>query len=189
MTAKRPSRQDVVTTAEALFRDQFERVAEMPLTWRLTAESLLRAARALIPMMEADHRAMQDPAQREFEHPVDEVYMLLAGFAIENLAKAMLVERDPASVTSGGKLNPAFKNHRLVDLVHATGVTLTEDESYLAERLESFVVWAGRYPTPGKVEEGLPRTHPGGGWGPLNHIVSTDFDSIEAVAAKLNPSP
>jgi hypothetical protein len=184
--SRRQPRQTIVRTADTLFRTMFERTAELPLTWRLMAESLLRAARALVPLIEADWRASQDPDQEEFEHPVAEVYMLLAGLAIENLAKAMLVEGSPTPVTKKGVLVRRLLSHDLVKLFDQTGLTFTADEIDLAERLQVFVQWAGRYPLPVRVDDQLPRMQRTGGSAPPNYITSSDFDDINALAAKLS---
>jgi hypothetical protein len=182
---KQPSRQGVVRTPEELFRRMFQQAADMPDAWRMTADSLLRAAGTLVPLIEADTRAALDPSQNTFDHPVAPVYMLLAGLAIENLAKAKLVAGRSSPATVGDALVPDLKSHDLVDLLHRAGLTLSADESYLAERLQAFVEWAGRYPIPVKLEGQLPRTHPLGGWGPLNHYLGTDPAAIEALAARL----
>jgi hypothetical protein len=184
--SKRQSRQTIVRSAETLFRTMFERTAELPVTWRLMAESLLRAARALVPLIEADWRAAQDPDQQEFEHPVAEVYMLLAGLAIENLAKAMLVEGSPTPVTKRGVLVRRLLSHDLMRLLDQTGLTFTAEEIDLAERLQVFVQWAGRYPVPVRVDDKLPRVQRPGGAAPPNYIMGSDFDDIDALAAKLS---
>ena len=178
-------RQSVVRVSEALFLDQFEKVANLPIAWRLTAESLLRAARVLVPMMEEDSRAAFDPATEHPEHPVGPVYMMLAGFAVENLTKALIIEKDASPVTKGGAL-VLLKTHDLIDLLDQAGLTLSEEAWYLAERLEAFL-WAGRYATATNVEAQLPRTHPQGGWGSLTHIVSSDPEDIETLVGKLTP--
>jgi hypothetical protein len=43
----------------------------MPVMWRLTADQLLRASRALVSLIEADNRAMNDPSQQVFESSVE----------------------------------------------------------------------------------------------------------------------
>ena len=185
MKPKRPSRQGIVRTPEKLFRRMFQQAADMPDAWRMTADSLMRAAGTLVPLVEADTRAALDPSQNTFEDPVAPVFMLLAGLAIENLAKAKLVEGRSSPATVGDALAPDLKSHDLVDLLHRAGLTLSDDESYLAERLQAFVEWAGRYPIPVKLEGQLPRTHPLGGSGPLNGFFGSDPGAIEALAARL----
>jgi len=113
---------------------------------------------------------------------------MLAGFAIENLAKGLIIEGRSFSPTERDRLVKELTSHDLLRLLDDAGVALTEDETYLVERLETFLVWAGRYPIPLTVEDSLPRTHPRGGWGPLTNFTGTDVDAIEALVARLNPS-
>lgn len=178
-------RQPVNRAAEAMFRQNFDKVARMPFAWRMTAESLLRAARALVPLMQADNRASLDPMQNTFDPPVTPVYMLLAGLVIENLAKARLVAERSSPATVGEDLAGDLKTHNLIDLLDRARLTLTADESHLAERLQAFVEWAGRYPIPATLESQLPGTHPLGGSGPLNYFLGSDPAAIEAIAARL----
>ncbi len=182
---KRPSRQEVVRTPEELSRRLFRQAAESPDAWRMTADSLMRAARALVPLIDADTHAALDPSPSTFDDPVFPVYMLLAGFAIENLAKAKLVAGGSFPATVGDDLAPELKSHKLLNLLHQAELTLSDEESYLAQRLQAFVEWGGRYPIPAKLEGQLPRTHPLGGWGPLNHFLRSDPAAIEAHAAKV----
>jgi hypothetical protein len=58
-------------TTPATVHEPFERTAQMPVMWRLTADQLLRASRALVSLIEADNRAMNDPSQQVFESSVE----------------------------------------------------------------------------------------------------------------------
>jgi hypothetical protein len=178
---RRPKMRD----SEKLFGEMFARAAAEPVAWRLHAHSLMRAAAALKPLMEADNRAMADPSATELEHPVVEVYMLLTGLAIETLAKARIVAGH-SSPTESGRLAKDLKSHDLLNLVRRAGITLNEAESYLCERLEAFVVWAGRYPIASNLEDYLPRTAPRGGWGPMSVYYSSDPEMIEELVEKLS---
>jgi len=122
------------------------------LAWRTYADSLLRAAAAREQLMEADLRAALDPSPTEAKPSVTEVHMLLAGHAIESLAKARIVAGHP-SRRNADHLAADLKSHNLLDLLARAGITLTEDESYLIERPEVFVTRGGRYPIPVKLED------------------------------------
>ena len=176
-------RQTIVRAATELFRRLFTRAAEEPLAWQASADSLMRAARALVPSIEADGRAASDPAATTFEPPVTPVYMLLVGLAVENLAKAVHVARTQSAV-GGDRLAKDLKTRSLLDLLRRVGLEL-DDEAYLVERLEVFVTWAGRYPTPLKLDDYLPRTQPSGGSGPLTGFHSTDPERVEALVERL----
>ncbi len=177
-------RQKTVRAATELFRTLFGRAAAEPLAWRSSADSLMRAARTLLPSIEADRRAASDPAETSFEPPVTLAYMLLVGLAVENLAKAVHVARKQSAV-DGDRLANALKTHSLLDLLQGVGLELNQDEAYLVERLEAFVTWAGRYPTPLKLDDYLPRSHASGGSGPLTVFLSSDPERGEALVERL----
>lgn len=177
-------RQTIVTPATGLFRRLFSNAATEPRAWQASADSLLRAARAMIPLMERDTSVASDPAAVSFDPPVAPVYMLLVGLAVENLAKGVQVARMQAAL-SGDKLAKDLKTHSLFDLLKDVGLELDEYDAYLVERLEVFVAWAGRYPIPTRLEGFLPRTHPSGGSGPLPSFDSGDPIRAEAIVRRL----
>jgi hypothetical protein len=119
-----------------------------PATWRSSALELKRAADAVAIQWAQD----LDPTTRANPTAVPPnlgpPYMLLAAFAVENLAKAILIKRDPnlfpLTVPSKGGL----KTHNLVDLVDRVGGTWTGADLTLVRRLAQFAEWSGRYPTP-----------------------------------------
>jgi len=171
-------------TPEELFATLFERAAAEPLTWRLTAESLAQAARVLLPSIEEHMRATLAGEPLSGEPPLTGVYMLLIGLAVENLVKGLLVARHDGP-TSDGKLAKDLKSHQLLDLLKRARIRLDDDQSYLVQRLEAFVVWAGRYPVPGKLDDYLPRCHESGGWGPLTGYYSSDPVRVDKLIALL----
>jgi hypothetical protein len=77
-------------------------------------------------------------------------YMMLMGFAFENLAKAVLITRDHSIVSSTqlGKWPTGRGGHGFVKLIRSILGKLSPDEENLLLRLEEYVVWAGRYPIP-----------------------------------------
>ena len=156
-----------------------------PSSWLYTAESLMRAARSLLPSMEADARKLADPTVvNGFEIPVTPVYMLLVGLAIENLAKGIYVARHP-SVCSSDNLPRELTTHKAIELLESLDVGLSQAEIGLLERIETFVLWAGRYPIPLKLDDLLPRNQPGGGFSPLTFVTSADFEMIESLTIRL----
>jgi hypothetical protein len=84
--------------------------AENPLAWRGRAEALWRAAEALLAIHEADiqeHYALLTDASARArnigaprQEPVANVYMMLAGLALEALVKGYIVATDPNAITS-----------------------------------------------------------------------------------------
>ncbi|MEK7281362.1 MAG: hypothetical protein AAB037_03295, partial [Chloroflexota bacterium] len=155
----------------------FREVGKDPYSWLYSAKALMRAARSLLPTMEAGRRRLDDPTPAaSFEAPVTPIYMLLFGLAIENLAKGIQVAR---------KLPDKLKTHKTIELLEDLHLSVTPAEAYLLERVETFVLWAGRYPIPLNPDDFLPRSNPEGGSGPLNCVTSADFEMLEALASRL----
>jgi hypothetical protein len=97
--------------------------------------------------------------------------LLLAGYAIENYAKARLVEQGRGWKDHG---------HDLPWLVRQAGIELNEPEDLLVQRLKQIVVWAGRYPTPMKPEAF--RLRRGEEWPQRAPAVSSRAGRFETVA-------
>jgi hypothetical protein len=69
-------------------------------------------------------------------------FMLLTGFAFENLLKGILYGRD-----SNSKLARNKGGHGIVEMAKGI-ITLSSAELNLLERLETYLRWAGRYRVP-----------------------------------------
>jgi hypothetical protein len=75
-------------------------------------------------------------------------YILLAGLALENAIKAMLVANDPTLINSG-ILQKALKSHKLLDLAsRISGLSLSKEEQQVLKICEDAIPYWGRYPIP-----------------------------------------
>ncbi len=79
--------------------------------------------------------------------------LMLAGFALENILKALIVQDQGSALdsefSSKGKLPKVLKSHDLVDLAKHARLELGDDMTKsLLGRLTRHSVWAGRYPMP-----------------------------------------
>lgn len=144
----------------------------------------MRAARSLLPTMEADQRRLVDPTATDFEAPVTPIYMLLVGLAIENLVKGIYVARNPTACSSD-HLPGELTKHKTIEFFERLNLSISQAEGQLLERIETFVLWAGRYPIPRRLDDLLPRNHPDGGSGPLTYVTSADFEMLEALISRL----
>jgi len=144
------------------FRRMFREGGGDPSSWLYNAEALIRAARSLLPMMDADHRKLADPTVTTgFEAPIAPIYMLLVGLAIENLLKGIYVARNPTTCSSD-RLPRELTQHKTIEFCERLGLSISQAEGLLLERIETFVVWAGRYPIPRSLDGLLPRPIPTG---------------------------
>lgn len=163
--------------------DQHKSLAAEPLAWTLSADELLRSFELLVAQEALDAPTRRDKPGK-YLPPIHSVAMMLAGFAIENLLKAIHISSNPA-FNASGKFDVA--THDLLKLADGIDLFLTEKEKVLLERLEQFLTWAGRYPVPLFTEDMRPRTFPsGGGSAPRNFVmIGSDFSQIHDFAKKL----
>jgi len=68
--------------------------------------------------------------------------MLLTGFAFENLLKGILFGRDASRINRKPR-----DGHNIVKMAEEI-ISLTPNETNFLERLEQYLVWAGRYQLP-----------------------------------------
>jgi len=162
--------------------DQHKKLASEPLTWTLTADELLRAFELLATQVKEDLAKAHEQRNNYIPSTFSSALML-AGFAIENMLKALLVTQRPAFDSSG---NFSFKTHDLLKLADDVGLNLSMDERILLERLEQFLTWAGRYPVPLCADTMRPRTLPSGGFAPRTYgWIDGDFQEIRTLTNKL----
>jgi hypothetical protein len=174
-----------------------------PAAWLASAESLWRAASAVRREWEEDMRRLREAGfRREAAGPagwlaflndtqlrpmVGQVFMLLAGLAVENLLKGLAVARKPELVQPRSN-NPrrlfdwAGSGHVSRRLAQEAGVDLTDAEARVVDRLEVFTRWGGRYPVPLDALEIAPRegeTSAPASWS------SDDFPILESLYERL----
>ena len=75
-----------------------------------------------------------------------EVCVMVLGFALENLAKGIIVCRAPMLVTKTKLKRWHGKGHDLVALFHQAGVSVDENQRQTLERTSRMSEWKGRYP-------------------------------------------
>jgi hypothetical protein len=84
------------------------------------------------------------------KHNLINQHMMLAGFAIENLCKGYLAGRlthQQRKAVQAGELPKSLKSHNILKLVEQTGMTLSDNQKYLLNRIADAVSWRGRYPS------------------------------------------
>ena len=165
------SRSDVPGLHERAWAHVMTRVIELPAgevnfdqtaadqwKWRSVALSLLFAAdtlwkrvrRGLVEFDEIPRLAdLSDAADVDLR--LRGPFFLLAGLAVENLLKALIVKRMQAEnrpVTEGNVLKLERGRHNLLALSGRAQITLSSEEREVLARLSTFVRWAGRYPVP-----------------------------------------
>jgi len=138
-----------VLSAEAWFQTANELIAAMDLLEPHVA-SFWNSVRALVLDTKSGAALNDQKSDVPPKHNLINQHMMLAGFAIENLCKGYLAgelslqEREDVQA---GALPESLKDHRIVNLVEQTGMTVSDTEKYLLNRITEAVLWRGRYPS------------------------------------------
>ena len=135
--------------------EMFDRQARFPFTWLSEAIGLLRSAYVLWSQFLDKHHESKTLQQED--NPVDSVdmatdrfvssYMLLAGYAIENAIKGLIVAGWEGSNMLQA-VPKVLRTHDLTELADTAQVGLSPDQEIVLQTLQEVVVWKGRYGSP-----------------------------------------
>ncbi len=124
------------------------------------AADLVRAAdifmdgRDILGALPFDH---QEAARFARSMEMLPVYKLLVGLAVENLAKGIIMAREPERAGGSRLQGWGCAEHDLTAYVRMTGLSVSDDERRLLSQLSRYVRWAGRYPVVKDVEKEIAR--------------------------------
>jgi hypothetical protein len=128
-----------------------------PILWKHQAVELAHAAKVLQELAtQATNTLIQESppsgspeANRLLaDMSLTPVAYMLAGFAIENAIKGLLIERLGPVDPSGRDIKNITREHDIVSLAKDEFPELIGRNVGLLEKLNEFVVWLGRYPRP-----------------------------------------
>ncbi len=132
-----------------------------PYSWEGKARLLKRAADIIFEVYKVPYERfcslpnpyyeMNGELGQEFEDlHLKDVYYLLLGYSIENLAKAIIMIKNPGNLTEKGldKIN----KHETCDLLNENGITEFKEYDRILKILSEYTKWKGRYPVPLKEE-------------------------------------
>jgi hypothetical protein len=125
----------------------YAEAAATPHFWLMSAEDLRRAAEVVwFPFEEALPRPGRPYRGESFPVGYGAVFLMLAGLAIENLAKGLKVQKNPPEIKQGKAVG--VTGHGILAPLKSAGISVTDNDREFIRRLEMFVSWAGRYPVP-----------------------------------------
>jgi hypothetical protein len=130
-----------------------ERVADTRL-WIGKADELIIAANFLEPEVLKYWSEFKGENSQTMVVPkrkcLQEAYLLLIAYALENFLKALLVHQNQKTLKGFLHLNlPKYlHNHDLIKLASQAGFKIALPEEELFSRLSRFSMWAARYPLP-----------------------------------------
>jgi hypothetical protein len=165
----------------------FQITGREPLMWLEQARRLKEAADAVgAKSPDAIERFQRNDRERMF---IVYPFPMLAGMAIENLLKGILVGRNP-EVVQRDRLNAREWHrgehpHDLRHLARLAGVILTEDEEDLLVRMSEAVLWNGRYPVPKKSLRLEKTTRRGGAEKSRRTFITSDPRLFEGLYGRL----
>lgn len=134
------------------FEQIFETIASDPSAWLEQAQGMKMAAEPVLQsFLEILNEPQSRPGVRLKKLAYIDAYMLLIGFAFENLLKAIAVSRGLLTLPNkklkvDSMLKHDWDHHRLTGLACSLHLQLTLEEHRYFERLEEFIRWSGRYP-------------------------------------------
>ena len=174
-------------THEDFLKWAHEGAGENPLTWQASARDLLEAATAV--------EARVQPIENGLMHTLAAVQAMLLGMALECLFKGIYIKRyrvweemDKAhSLVKDGKYveMPGVGPHQLLQMADAGGVALNQHERSVVIRLTDFILFAGRYPIPVRVESMRPIKGRGGQTVARSYITPDELKTAETLAGRL----
>jgi hypothetical protein len=135
----------------------YQKIRQSVIYWTNKAQNLFDAADAAYK--EAIESRVVGKAKSEW---IDFVYKYLAGMAVENLLKAIMIGQDKSLVgeyelSQSTKWHDVWTRHKSdrLKFLHEceskslqANERLTEDEKKFLSVVECYVVWVGRYPIP-----------------------------------------
>jgi hypothetical protein len=169
-------------------RHTYGELVSDPNTWKSSAKQLSTAAakfeRRIRRMWDRELSGTGIASAYKRKHDAEtaylqNIYMMLLGFAVENNIKAIIAKKYQEIVRTtaqkSGKLPDLLKSHDLPKLARRAGLELNTHESGVLRRLTASVTWAGRYPVAVSLSESS------GGSGILKTISSSDVDEIQDI--------
>jgi hypothetical protein len=128
-----------------------------PILWKYKACDLAHAAEMLHERetQAIDTLTREQPASGSLEAnrliadtSLFPIAYMLAGFAIENAMKGVLIDKLGIDDPSDPRVIKITKEHDLIKLAQDTLPELIEPNKSLLEKLHQYVTWLGRYPRP-----------------------------------------
>lgn len=140
----------------ARLTDLFSGIALRPSAWKGSADALLLAVKVLEVPLNAgwEQRSRSGFDSQLYLHPT---FLLLSAYCIENLAKGLKIMGGLDGTGAIRALPEPVKTHKIARLVEGVMGPLAAHDRDLLLRLESYAVWAGRYPSPGASRDLSPR--------------------------------
>lgn len=97
------------------------------------------------------------------ESSMSPIAYMLAGFAIENVLKGLIIQQinaEPSTIDGDVRLRKLTTTHDLTQLAKDAGIDPEDAVAELLSTLTEFLVWVGRYPRPRKLKDYMKEPDP-----------------------------
>jgi len=175
--------------SEEFQREQFDKLGNTPLAWKMSAGNLL-AASAILRAQSANFDHSSPEAGDSIPdavrvHPVD---LMLRGFALECLLKAIWLKRGGVLCADGEYLSiKGAADHQLLQLCDVNALQFSPAQRDVMNRLSLFTTSVGRYPLARNWSATRIRSLFGGGKGiPTYWATPGDDATFDAIVDDLN---
>jgi len=153
MRAPRATAHVTLRQSEVDWRKAYADQVLDPARWIASAQDLLIMSRLVENDLRSRWRSFATSSDNTDPTTIHSVYLMLIGFAVENLLKSRIVKFDRkiwrAKILEQGRLPNELKDkHDLVALSHRARLRLVRDDEATLRRLTRYAQWAGRYPVP-----------------------------------------
>jgi hypothetical protein len=139
-----------VLSSEAWFRTANKLIAAMDLL-QSNVHSFWESLGDLVLDPKTNETTIDEKTNPTVKHSLVNQHMMLAGFAIENLCKGHLAnqlsDEERKAVQERGVLPKSLRCHDALNLLEQTGMTVSDTEKSLLNRITEAVLWRGRYPS------------------------------------------
>jgi hypothetical protein len=174
---------------EQIRKKQFRYGAQLPISWKMQALKLKRASDKIFissfnarKEIWAKSESNSDTLADHIDVQLISVYLLLMGFAIENLIKGLLFFQHPEYLIDDKQLSREVTGgHNLRHLFELSDWTFESKDKHWLECLSIYITWAGRYPIPLNLTAMLPKKEKDGTWTEsfLSDDLRRDYEELD----------
>jgi hypothetical protein len=136
---------------------QWDHLAAEPMAWHESAWVLKDCAKIIGERFVADLLSKTPPEGKTTIGlpPIayGPVFQMLAGYALEDLLKAILIAHDPGIVKDERRWEKFTSGHNLAAMCDIAGINLEEPQRRFLDRLTDAIKWVGRYPVTRRRDE------------------------------------
>jgi hypothetical protein len=153
------SREDVFSPEEKSLLESYKFTfgeGLKPVGWLANADALIEVLKIIGPRLDESWTDLIDVISKREARPLKTptanqlapVFLMLAGFAMENLLKGRIAGSAKGAKPGDVDLPKIFNGHDLLKLANHADLEIPPEDDDLLRRMTAAVIWWGRYPVP-----------------------------------------